>query len=377
MVEEGRDEHKLELWRERHERVQRALSYEPVGKVPLAFTGSAFAAISQGVPFSRFCTDADTAIEVTLDCMDELGDVDAASMTASGLLPCHLTNLWLSPVHLPGYELPDHSPWQEQDSADMSVEDYEIILSDGWEAFLAFFMPEVHNLELLERHDKWMAENLADTPRRYHERGYATLASAAATIPFEALCGARSMAEFFLDLYRMPDKVKAALDNAQPWCVERAIELTGICGASCCSIVAGRGASAMVPPRIWDEFVYPYIVDMVNELHARGIFCLLHLDDDWSRDLHRFLELPRRSCALAFDGSTDLRAAKRELGDHLAFLGDVPASLLVGGTPDEVHGYVTALIRDIGPSGLIVSPGCEIPHDASIENVKAMVSAAR
>ena len=57
------------------------------------------------------------------------------------------------------------------------------------------------------------------------------------------------MAEFFLDLYRMPDKVKAALDNAQPWCVERAIELTGICGASCCSIVAGRGAHELqVPP---------------------------------------------------------------------------------------------------------------------------------
>jgi hypothetical protein len=202
VAEESRDEHKLELWRERDERVQRALSYEPVGKVPLAFTGSAFAAISQGVPFSRFCTDADTAIEVTLDCMDELGNFDATSMTASGLLPCHLTNLWLSPVHLPGHELPDHSVWQEQDSADMSVEDYEIILSDGWEAFLAYFMPKVHNLELLERHDKWMAENLADTPRRYHERGYATLASVAATIPFEALCGARSMAEFFLDLYR-------------------------------------------------------------------------------------------------------------------------------------------------------------------------------
>lgn len=376
MAEESGDGHKLELWRQRHERVLRALSYEPVDRVPFAFTGPAFAAISQGVPFSRFCTDADTAIEVTLDCMDALGDVDATAMTTSGLLPCHLTNLWCSPVHLPGAELPGHSLWQEQDSADMSVEDYEIILSDGWEAFLAYFMPKVHNRELLERHDQWMAENFAGTPRRYHERGYATLASAAATIPFEALCGARSMAEFFLDLYRVPDKVKAALDSALPWCVERAIELTEVCGANCCSIVAGRGASAMVPPRIWEELVFFHIVAMVNALHARGVFCLLHLDGDWSRDLHRFRELPGRSCALAFDGSTDLRAAKNQLGDHVAFLGDVPASLLARGTPDAVHGYVTALIRDIGPSGLIMSPGCEIPHDAPAENIKAMISAA-
>ena len=68
MFEDGRDEHKLELWRERHERVQRALSYEPVDTVPFAFTGSAFAAISQGAPLSRFCTDADTAIEVKMPC---------------------------------------------------------------------------------------------------------------------------------------------------------------------------------------------------------------------------------------------------------------------------------------------------------------------
>jgi len=376
VVEQGRDEPKLELWRERSDRVHRALTYGPVDKVPFAFAGSAFAPISQGVPCSRFCTDADTAIEVTLDCMDELGAVDATSMMASGLLPCQLTNLWLSPVDLPGHELPGHSLWQERDSADMSVEDYEIVLSDGWDAFLAYFMPKVHNLELLERHDQWMAANLADTPRRYHERGYATLAAVATTTPFEALCGARSMAEFFLDLYRVPDKVKAALDNALPWCVERAVDVTGICGASCCSIVGGRGASAMVAPRIWDEFVFPYLLEMVNELHAREIFCLLHLDHDWSRDLHRFRELPRHSCALAFDGSTDLRAAKVELGDHVAFLGDVPASLLARGTPDDVHGYVTALIRDIGPSGLIIAAGCEVPHDALAENVKAMVSAA-
>ena len=34
-------------------------------------------------------------------------------------------------------------------------------------------------------------------------------------IPFEYLCGGRSMQKFFLDLYRMPDRVKAAMDVMQ------------------------------------------------------------------------------------------------------------------------------------------------------------------
>ena len=78
---------------------------------------------------------------------------------------------------------------------------------------------------------------------------------------------------------------------------------------------------------------------------------------------------------LNLDGMTDIRAAHEILGDHMALMGDVPATLLTVGTPDDVREYVRRLIADVGRRGLLIAPGCDIPCDARGENVEAMVAA--
>ncbi len=103
---------------------------------------------------------------------------------------------------------------------------------------------------------------------------------------------------------------------------------------------------------------------------------MLHFDHDWTRDLPRLRELPARKCILNLDGWTDIRKAKEILGDHMAIMGDVPAPLLSAGTPDEVYAYVRALARDVGPTGLILCPGCDAPIDAKPENMQAFVAAS-
>jgi uroporphyrinogen-III decarboxylase len=41
----------------------------------------------------------------------------------------------------------------------------------------------------------------------------------------------------------------------------------------------------------------------------------------------------------------------------------------------EVRAYCRRLISEVGPSGFILSSGCDVPIDAKYENVKAMVEA--
>ena len=365
----------LALWRERHERVQRALAYEPVDRVPLTFLGPAYAPASQGMPLSRFCTDPEAAVDVTIACLEELGDIEGLNMMVFGLFPVHLTNQWLSRIDVPGIELPDDSIWQVHEAEVMTVADYDTIVEDGWPAFLGQLMPKLHKPELLATHDAWCAENLPNVASRYHERGYATLCSMITSIPFEALCGGRSMQAFYMDCYRIPDKVKAALDAAQQFYVDVAVAVTDLLGVKSVWVGGWRSASAMVSPKIWNELVWPYYKDLVTQLHERGIFSVLHFDQNWDRDVARFLELPRRSFAVAFDGLTDIRRAKQILGDHCAFLGDVHAATLASGTPDDVRAYVRDLIRDLGPTGLIMNSGCDIPYTSPKENVRAMVEA--
>jgi uroporphyrinogen-III decarboxylase len=42
-----------------------------------------------------------------------------------------------------------------------------------------------------------------------------------------------------------------------------------------------------------------------------------------------------------------------------------------------VFNYVRDLIRDVGPTGLILCPGCDAPIDARSENMEAMIAASK
>ncbi len=65
------------------------------------------------------------------------------------------------------------------------------------------------------------------------------------------------------------------------------------------------------------------------------------------------------------------------MGDRMSLLGDVPPTLLTVGTPDDIYDYVHDLVRDIGPTGLLLCPGCDAPINAKPENMEAFVAAGR
>ncbi|MBW1788591.1 MAG: uroporphyrinogen decarboxylase, partial [Deltaproteobacteria bacterium] len=72
---------------------------------------------------------------------------------------------------------------------------------------------------------------------------------------------------------------------------------------------------------------------------------------------------------------TDIFRAKEILGDHMCLMGDVPAMMLFHKSPDDVSEYCSKLIRELGPEGFILQSGCDIPENAKLENVQAMVAA--
>ncbi len=86
--------------------------------------------------------------------------------------------------------------------------------------------------------------------------------------------------------------------------------------------------------------------------------------------------LPKGKCILSTDGETDLFKAGEILNGHMCLMGDVPAAMLTFGTPDEVYEYSRRLIQGLGPEGFILHSGCDIPTDAKLPNVQAMVAAA-
>lgn len=106
---------------------------------------------------------------------------------------------------------------------------------------------------------------------------------------------------------------------------------------------------------------------------------MFHLDQPWNKNLPIMKKcLPKGSFGLQLDGTTDIVEAKKVMGDHCSFQGDVPASLLSLGKPEEVSAYCKHLIKEVGyDGGFTLVSGCEVPTDVKPENLTAMLEAAR
>ena len=365
------------LYQERAERIRRAMALEPVDRLPVIYMGTAFSPRYTGMSIARFCADPQARVDATLAAMERLGDLDGINAVPAGRITPALSRMWLSRVAVPGRELPEDSLWQVDEAEVMTIEDYEVIVREGWPAFLRGYLPRVIDPAELEANRAWVKAHLPGVLRRFREAGFVPLSCGATAIPFEYLCGGRSMQEFFLDLHRRPDTVRAAMDVMQPALIAEGLAAARASGIPAVWVGGWRSASALVSPRLWNAFVFPYLEAMVAALAREGIVSILHFDQDWTRDLARLRDLPPRACVLNLDGMTDIRRAKEMLGDRMALMGDVPPALLSAGTPDEVHRYVRDLARDCGPTGLLLCAGCDTPLDALPANVEAFVAAAR
>jgi len=366
------------LYQERFQRIKKVINLEPVERVPVVYMGSAFAPRYMGMSIAKYCADPNASLRVNLQAIDRLGGFDGVNMTAGGRITVILTALWMSRLGVPGRDLPADSLWQVKEAEVMTVEDYDTILKVGWGKFVNGYMPRVISRWEFLSAMMWMGFNGNRIQKEYRKRGYVVVSNALvfAGLPFEYLCGGRSMQRFYMDLYRIPDKVQAVMDVMLEEFlgqIAKAPTPTGIGGAW---LGGWRAASALLAPRFWDRFVWPYVVKLADAMIARGITPVLHWDQDWTRDLERLKELPAKKCILNPDGLTDMKKFKRVAADRMAMMGDIPASLLAAGAPDDVRKYVREQVELFEGRGLILCPGCDAPINAKPENMQAFVDAA-
>lgn len=91
------------------------------------------------------------------------------------------------------------------------------------------------------------------------------------------------------------------------------------------------------------------------------------------------LEAQTGADLIELDAKVDMRVAKEKLGGRAAIIGNLdPSGVLLAGTPEFIEKRSLELIDEVGPgSGFILGSGCEVPPKTPVENILAMVRAAR
>lgn len=368
-----------QLYEERSQKIIDTINFENKS-VTTCYMGQATPAAHMGVKMKDFAIDSELNIKATLDYIKEINSitaVDCLNIGGSFMRPDHgLALAWLSKIKMPGRELPEDSLWQVEETGVLNKEDYDVIIEQGFDAALNRVLPQLLDLNELQGTMAYQQQNGQRDMQMFIDSDLPAVNSGFSSPPFEVLCGGRSMSQFFMDCYKIPDKIEKAIDVMLPGSIAGTLA-SMIPQYGIGAWVGGwRGASALVSPKIWNRLVWPGMKAIALALVENNFTPTFHLDQCWDRDIERFLEMPEKKSIINTDGMTDLRKARTVLGEHVAIMGDVPAPLLATGTTQEVKDYVNRLIDDIGPKGLFLTAGCDAPANARFENMVAMFQAA-
>lgn len=360
------------------ERLLKTIRLEKTDRLLCGPAISNFVATYTGQTVKDLMHDDERAAAAYERTFDELGGWDIISggpNSVAMLLTNHLR------VRLPGRELPDDAIFQYLEEEVMQPEDYDFVIENGFKALNDMLYWRTHPEQSPEERQQLLAQ-LAKRGKAHNEkwaaRGLARLHGGIVNRAFGRFSAARSFAKFAMDMRRMPDKVKMAIEASRPDIIAESLRLAETSGCRRLFVGGSRDSSAFISPRQFEEFVFPDLLEIVRTLTDANIDIVFHLDNDWTGFLPYFKQFPKGRCIIDIDGSTDIFKAKEILGDHMAIMGDVQPAKLTLGTPEEVYGYCKKLIEVVGEGGgFVLDSGCELPFNSRPENVKALLRAGR
>ncbi len=359
-------------YEENWERLMKTVRCEPVDRVPFVPCGNAYMARANGILMKDYITDFDLACEANIK---ELKRLDADGTQSVIFSPYLLGTQWLSRCAMPGIDLGDDDMWQVMEIPEnMKFEDYAKIKEIGWDAWQAQFIAEKcdNNWENLK---PFFAAN-PHAYERFYEEGIPCVCDFLMITPFEYFCGGRSLEAFMVDdLFEEEDLMLEIFDIVLEHNLKAYRQQIIDTHAKGVWIGGWRTGPDLISPDMFDTFVkksFDAYYDLCIEMDVLPIF---HLDSNWDLMLDKFTHYKPGTFVMALDSKTDPRKCREMLGPNVCILGDVPCEMLTFGTPDEVKAYVTSLLDDIGPYGVMIASGCDIPSDAKPENVLAMAEA--
>ena len=177
-----------------------------------------------------------------------------------------------------------------------------------------------------------------------------------------------------MDMYRRPEKLLAACEVLTPISIEMAdsMKLPGM--PPFVFIPLHKGADSFMSNDQFLHFYWPTLKTQVLGMIDAGLVPILFVEGSYNKRLEVLADcgLPAGKTVWWFD-QTDLKEAKKKIGDWACIGGNVPSSLFITGTVQQMEDYCRELIEHAGDGGgFFIAPGVA-PESAREENVRAFL----
>jgi uroporphyrinogen-III decarboxylase len=130
-------------------------------------------------------------------------------------------------------------------------------------------------------------------------------------------------------------------------------------------------------PDHFKTFYWPSLREVMLQLIDRDMVPVPFWEGNCESRLEIIRDIPKGKAIYMFE-QTDIFRAKDILGDTVCIRGNVPASLLCTGSPQEVMEYCKKAIDYVGKGGgYILDGGVGGPDESKPENIKAMAESVK
>jgi hypothetical protein len=400
------------LYKARVTRFIKALKLEEPDRVPVNLPMGNFPAFHAGLNINVIMYDYPAMKKAWIKFMDDFGDMD--QFNAPGLIPSgKVTEALRSRVSLwPGLGLPVDAPMNQSVEGEyMKAEEYKHFLLDpsdfalrvllprhvglfdsfqklpplrglqgaNWVAVLTD--PEIRKtfqtlLDLGDEYETWR-KAYADIAKLILTRGYPSVRGSPimAGAPFDhfadLLRGTRGIS---MDLRRQPEVLQQAMDRWEQITID---QIRGL-GMTSCPVVLmplHKGDDTFMSDKQFETFYWPGLRRVMMAMVEEGFVPMPFAEGRYNKRLRQIADTPKSAIAWYFD-QTDMAEAKKVLGNICCLMGNVPTSVIIKGTPQEVKSYCRKVIETCAPGGGYILCGGASVEKTTVPNLKAMMESA-
>lgn len=193
--------------------------------------------------------------------------------------------------------------------------------------------------------------------------------------PVSTAATLRGTEDFARDTYANPELCHALLRMAADSCKNfiREIAVRGAMPIILEPIASG----SIFSPKMFQNFAFPYIKELVDLAHELGALIPLHICGKTHKICDQMTDTGADVISL---DDCSLEVAKEKVGGRAVILGNItPANELLFGPVERIHEACRQAIetmKDYKP-GFFLATGCEVPTKVPFEHVQAMMDAVR
>lgn len=402
-------------YRKRATRIIKALNVEIPDRVPV-FTGvlGSMPAYKYGLDYKTVSYDYET-LSKTWERFNEEHAIELDSFFVPGVIfPSRVLEIiGYRLYNWPGHGVPDNARgFQYVEGEYMKADEYDAFLNDPSDFWLRKYLPRIadvfapfeamkpltHIVELPMTDFASLAlpdvqaslQVLIDAGKEYGRyvqatrpfagkamsSGYPLISSSFCKAPFDTLGDTlRGTKGVMMDMYRRPDKVLAAIDRITTLTIQTTIRAAEKAKSIMITFPLHKGADGWMNQKQFDTFYWPSLKKVINALNDEGFIVQLFAEGKFDSRFDSVNEFRKGFVTWRLDQS-DMTLAKKTLGQSCCIWGNLPSSLLVTGTPEQVKERCRQLIETCAPGGGYILTAGASADETKLENLKAMVQAA-